>query len=775
MMTRARRKKFLGVLLILSVSVLAFLAFYGKAYFSNGFRGMLGYELKDTLAQLFGYLRALDSNSTLLWEPEYFQFSPRLPQAPLLSPLTWVILGAHTVFNLGTGTRLLTVLLGVGALVQLAAVWTMYFFLRSRAFARSGSLLGALVYAFNHQTLVFGIRHGYERISAVALLPLAAWAVFRVLVAGDKTRRRGYVALAGLLLGLTFVLNSDLKPTAFFCIFFILAAIFHSPFRWRNLSGVALALLLALGIYLAQVLPTYYAYRVMNRGRETVAERLEYSLAPRDLVLTHVSTDFTPCPAYSWENTAEFSMTVLVAAFLGLLLVCRMEQKRIFLIGWAVALFWIMGRHTPLGHPLGWLMSHTGLTRPARMSVLVYFIYSVLAAHGLTCLRDRVYVGKRILLLLAIPALVFLLRILGPVEFSWRAVWCPLASGILIILISRGQLRPGFLWVIPGLFLVEQTPLLSSLEEANRADPTRYYAYSEIFQPQPREKDLLRRRDVSNFRTFFASRDRPDLFSHNYYLPGMVRMGQVHPLWAFFCLDEEFVRVAEVKGAMLEDWSNPFWDILRVKYIVDLDRYFGDWDEEDVSRRGLEHLRRVGENLWLNPGCEPTSVFFRGRTEVMPREEFVRKLREGDLDLGSTAYLEPEYAGFSLPSAAPSTARITVTDSRPGEVTVWAEAVSPGIAILSDYWFFPWKARLDGEEIEAFPVNNALIGAALPPGRHQVQFYFDSWHPAFLFPIIFSGLLALALVFYSWSQLRGADRAANPIPAARPGGKMGLR
>lgn len=738
------------------VLLAAFLAFYGRAYFSPGAQGMLGYELKDTLAQLAGYARALGEGGTLLWDPDYFQYVPRLPQAPLQSPLTWAMLGGKVLGVYSGLDGMLAMLLALLALVQTAAAGTMYFFLRSRKLSPGGSLVGGLAYAFNHQTFVFGIRHGYERIGAIALLPLAAWAVYRLFESEGGRRFRGLTGLSGLLLGLCFTLNGDVKPTAFFCFFFLLLALCR-PRRVQNLAALGAVFLLAAGVFLAQALPTYYGYREMNRGAETPESRLDFSLAPRDLLLTQISTEFSPRPDYPWENTAEFSMTLMVSVLLGLISWRSLPERREILAGIVFALVWMMGKHTPLAGPLGWLMGVTGLRHPARAAFLLYFFYAFLAAHGLTRLRDQHPSRAALGLIFLLPLGILVLRLLGPKAFSWRLAVCPALGAASVWAGSRF----GFSRFVPGvfilLFLLEQTTLFASLEEGNRGDPTGYRTFARIYSPQPREADLLERPDAGDYRTFFASRDFPGFFSHNYYLPGVAAPGRVRPIWPYFYLDEEFVRVAEVKGVMLEDWAHPFWDLLRVKYIVDLERYFSDWDEEDVSRKGLEHLRRLGPHLWLNPGCEEADVFVRFRARILEPEEFFRRARSGALELADVAYLEPGAEDFELPGPE-GEAAVKILDRAPGRIRAELSLDRPGIAIFSEYWFFPWKARVDGQAASAFPINHILIGALVPEGKHTVEFYFDFRHPAFLVPILFSWGLAIFLSVYSFLNLRQGKR-----------------
>ncbi|HPQ65201.1 MAG TPA: hypothetical protein PLI51_00550 [bacterium] len=752
-------------LAVLAVSLLVFLNFYGPAYFSEGFAGMLGHEIKDTFAQLAGYSRALEEGGTVYWDPDYFQYTPRLPQAPIQSPVTWLLLGVRSWFGLSFDRAFLGVLLAVLALLQLGVVWAMYGFLRVVTPGLLPALAGSLAYAFNHQTLAFGIRHGYERVCGFALFPLAAGAFLRFLDAKEKYRRLRLGALTALLLGLGFLTNADVKPGVYFCVFLFFAALFSGRCRFRNLLALAVIALVAVGIFMAQALPTYYAYQAMARGEEDASARLEFSLAPAAFVSTHVSTEFSPRPDYPWENTAEFSMALFPLVLLGLVHLRGFRYRGPVLATLVFAVLWMFGRFTPLGAAIGSVMELTGLRHPVRAGVVLYFIYAVLIARALesvgTSKKDRTAVT----LLALIPVVLFCLRTWGPVPFPWRTVAGAAAAWAVLALVAFRGVSRTWLWLVIPVFCFEKTAWWGALEENNPIDPTAYYGFEEIYRPHIREESLIRRPDAAEYRTFFGSRDIAGYFSHNYCLPGVVD-ARIRPIWPYFCLDEEFIRANDIKAVALEDWSNPIWDLLRVKYFVDLDRYFSDWDEEDTSRRGLDHLVGSEPRLRINPGCEPAEIMLRERAEELPPEAFLARLKEKSLDLAGAAYLEPGFAvsGLEAPPGPPR-GRVDVVARTNSSIAAEIETPAPAVAVFSEYWFFPWEARVDGSAAATFPVDRIFVGALVPPGSHRLEFFFNSRRAEFLLPVLFSwGIVAvlLGLIAYAFFRARGPGSGRSP-------------
>lgn len=751
------------------IFALAFVSFYASSYFSSGCRGMLGYETKDTLAHLQSYFNSARQGSSLYWDPVYLQYTPRFPQAPIASPVTlfFVLLARWRIVSSLEG--LMPVYLSVLALIQIGCALTMYFFLRRSGLGFWPGITGGLVYAYNHQTLAFGIIHGYERISAVLLAPLFILAFLRLLESPPgTTRRKFFTAAAGLLVGLALVSNGDVKPSAFFCFFLVIAAVFHRPFRWRNLLSLALVFILAAGIFGVQGLPTLYSLPESDRGEEPVAEMMDYSLPPGKLLSTHLWTGFTDRPDYPWENTAEFSMTMMPLVILGLFFLRRHRWRNIFLAALVFSLLWMTGKHLPTAPFQGWLMRLTAIRHPNRIAVLLYFVYGFLAAVGLQGLIERGFrrfwpaIG-----LLIIPAAMLALMVSGVGPVPFRYIACSLLSCLMLGVIGRRILPASASAWIVVFFMLERTTVFRPPEKTRITDPTAYYTFGEIYRHHPRVEAILADPDHRRWRAFFGAKEYPDLHSHNLYLNAFV--DGIRPVFPYFYLDEKSRRVSEIQEVIFSDWSHPMWNLLNVRYFVDLEGYFDLWDEEDISREGLESLVRVDEHVRINPRAED-ELFIRYRREAVESDDrFLEALRTGRLDLENTAYLNGIDPGIEFPENVPAAwpeEKIEVRERKPDGVTARVALARPGVLVFSEIWFWPWRVTVDGEERPLRRAYHILQAVELEAGEHEVRVYFHSRHPAFLIPSLVSVVLIVVLGCYCLVQYRRINSPRRRINSA---------
>ncbi len=737
----------------LLIFTLAFVSFYYGFYFSEGYRGVLGYENKDTLTFLQSYFNSDQAGSTLYWDPVYLQYTPRVPQAPISSPVTLVLILLRRA-NLFTTLRdLMPVYLSVLALIQIGCALAMFYFLRTSGFGFWPGVFGGLIYAYNHQTSAFGILHGYERITAVLLAPLFIAAFFRLLESAPRSpRRRFFTAATALLVGLALVGNGDIKPAAFFCIFLLIAAVFCRPFSKSNLVSLAIVFLLAAGIFAVQALPTVYSLPEQGRGEEPVEQMMDFSLSPGRLLLTHFWTGFTPRPDYPWENTAEFSMSMMPLVILGLFFLRRHRYRNIILAALVFGWLWMMGKHLPTAPLQGWLMRLTALRHPNRMAMLVYFCYAFLGALGLERLLKGGLRPVPALLLFAIPAIMLAFRLSGSGEIPLRFIVFSALSCAVLAGVGFRLFPP--LWAILAalFFILERTTFSRPPEEITVTDPTAYYTFDEIYRHHPRVGAILADPGHRRWRAFFGAKEYPDLFSHNLYLNAFV--DGIRPIFAYFYIDEEFRRIREIQEVIFENWSHPMWSLLNVKYFVDLEGYFALWDEEDTSRVGLDSLVRVDEHVRVNPRVEE-ELFVRYRRKVVEDHTFLEDLNANRPDILTTAYLDAVDPSVEFENAEelPSgESVIEVLERKPDEITARVDLPRPAVLVFSEFWFWPWRVSVNGEDRPLRRAYHILQAVELDSGDKTVRFYFNSLHPAFLVPTVVSLGLILILGIYCFIQ-----------------------
>lgn len=60
-------------------------------------------------------------------------------------------------------------------------------------------------------------------------------------------------------------------------------------------------------------------------------------------------------------------------------------------------------------------------------------------------------------------------------------------------------------------------------------------------------------------------------------------------------------------------------------------------------------------------------------------------------------------------------------------VVIEAETTRPGLLVLSDTFYPGWKAMVEGQEAEMFPVEGVFRGVQVKEGRRRVEFRFEPW------------------------------------------------
>jgi hypothetical protein len=74
-------------------------------------------------------------------------------------------------------------------------------------------------------------------------------------------------------------------------------------------------------------------------------------------------------------------------------------------------------------------------------------------------------------------------------------------------------------------------------------------------------------------------------------------------------------------------------------------------------------------------------------------------------------------------NAAPGTAVIGRYNNT--EIDIDTDAPSGGLLVLHDVWHPWWRASLDGNAVPILKANVLFRAVAVPPGRHQIAFWFD--------------------------------------------------
>lgn len=158
-------------------------------------------------------------------------------------------------------------------------------------------------------------------------------------------------------------------------------------------------------------------------------------------------------------------------------------------------------------------------------------------------------------------------------------------------------------------------------------------------------------------------------------------------------------------------------------------------------------IRRIGTPSLLLTGDDIQGPFARLRPELESRNVFdARAILFQDLNPLPRARMA--YAGRTVESMDPrlidpdrpplmeaelpplpaSNGEAKVAVATPESNTalhITVESAQPGVLIVSDAWYPGWKAVVDGQEKDVFPVDGLFRGVALPEGSHDVLMIYD--------------------------------------------------
>jgi len=191
----------------------------------------------------------------------------------------------------------------------------------------------------------------------------------------------------------------------------------------------------------------------------------------------------------------------------------------------------------------------------------------------------------------------------------------------------------------------------------------------------------------------------------------------------------------DLAAAMLWRLDSPIVDMLNVRYLIGPNSPGSRWVERFRPAVGMRPQARyeawwdpqlaVFENLQVMPRTyvayqarlaktQAEEATLVARTEFDPHREII--LGQPFTKSSPTSTLVP---AIENQGRAHSPARIETYQRH--RVVLSAEAIAPGMLVLADTYHPDWQVLVDGQPQALFPVNLALRGVALSPGRHVIE------------------------------------------------------
>ena len=191
------------------------------------------------------------------------------------------------------------------------------------------------------------------------------------------------------------------------------------------------------------------------------------------------------------------------------------------------------------------------------------------------------------------------------------------------------------------------------------------------------------------------------------------------------------------------NYNSTIIDLLNVQYLVMARGYV----DEEVKARLAPRWQVVYDDeffVFENHGKPQPGFLIQSAQFAQSQQEAFEKLKQ--IDPTQTVIVEDKAIAETLantePTTGPSSVSLEFNDNDLYRFELQAERQS--IFVFSKFYHPAWKARLDGAELKTFMVDGTLVGAAISPGQHMLEFEFKPKN--FRLGIAISTLTLMALV-----------------------------
>lgn len=661
---------------------------------------------------------------------------------------------------------------------SLAGIFT-FFLLKKYQLSDFSAFLGGLAYMFCGALVVYANTSGLH--ISLVYFPLIIL-LFDNLVKVPTLRRSMIFALAYALQIMTFALTTAIVYHAIFLFFYYIFLLWQREARFdRNtIFFTGLSLITSILLSAVVMLPGFQVPLISDRANlDYHTSAFAGNLKPRQLF------DFL-IPFFSAKNYGETEVLNLnygitspftYSGILALLLIAiAFLRKNAYAIFYGIAgLLWLLltlGGQTPvfgiiyvLFYPL-----MKSFSEPRIAIYIAHLCIAVLAAYGAENLivhyesiskplKRYKKIISQLLGLCFIALIVIFFKIDQyfyapfPTEERYTIMTSQLNAYLVFLLVFiasagviylAGKIKPQYIRIIMSLVIFFDLSLFVANYPLNiiGIDPQHLYSNS----------DVVKFITKDNKKQFYRS----DVFAtpHN-YAPALNNINHtIGYLVVFPRIPVKFLQL------MSQQPRNPTVDsIASVRYVVrELPMsqspyklvYERKITAQDQTPTSYYHLGGAPTG-WI-PVPVGTSIYVYENTSFQPLARIVnhvdlvnddqaKKILESQLYNATTsALIADEYKNHLLPPTGKSTVTSTVSSvvHRGSEVTMKSKTKDNAILVTSLPFYSEWHVTIDGKIQPLLRVNLAFMGVSLPPGEHEVRFYYV--------PVVFYAGLAITSV-----------------------------
>jgi hypothetical protein len=157
-------------------------------------------------------------------------------------------------------------------------------------------------------------------------------------------------------------------------------------------------------------------------------------------------------------------------------------------------------------------------------------------------------------------------------------------------------------------------------------------------------------------------------------------------------------------------------------------------------------MARADMFLYRNKHFLPRAFWARQTIEATNPSEVISLMQSHEMrDKAVVEGVLPE-----IPSPPDAADAAEVVQAWGGHLSIKTDSRAGGYLVISEVWHPGWRASLDGRPVQLYRTNCALLGAAIPPGAHElvVDFRPLHWRDALLVTGISFIVFAVGLIVW---------------------------
>ncbi len=218
-------------------------------------------------------------------------------------------------------------------------------------------------------------------------------------------------------------------------------------------------------------------------------------------------------------------------------------------------------------------------------------------------------------------------------------------------------------------------------------------------------------------------------------------------------------------GPGLTEYKNPnFLDLAGAGYVL------GPTDRAQYARLfpdlPLVSIKNFGNvSVYKNEDVIPRAFLVRNYEVERDRKNIYPMVHNGAVDLRNTVVLEKQPdIQLSAPDSlyVDTTGQAAITQYADDSVIVQTNADYNSLLVLTDNWYFAWKAFVDGVEKPVYRADGAFRAVPVEKGQHTVLFKYDDSRNALgeLITLLTLSVVAIILVTYLIIYFKTRQKAA---------------